>query len=96
MSGTFDAVAAEQRAASSSAWRREVAHAFLKSARAKKMLLDLARHDMLAPWSSEPLKHFEELGLVTGHALIMTNGRLAISKRWSITPLGRDHAADLS
>lgn len=55
----------------------------------RKLLAVLVRNDILAPWSHPNLARLSCHGLVDQAMLVKPNGRVAISKRWSITDAGR-------
>ena len=55
-----------------------------------KLLVLLTRADIVAPYSNLALSILEQRKQATSHQLQQPNGRLALSKRWSITDRGRE------
>lgn len=84
----------EERARCEYAERKAAARDYARSMAGSRLLLALEKGDVLASWNNKGMQHLRELELVEGHNLMQTNGRLAVSKRWSITAHGRDLLED--
>lgn len=54
-----------------------------------KLLIACARGDVVAPYNHTGLLLLEQRKLIVSYLLVQANGRLARSKRWSITEAGR-------